>query len=152
MGRRTKYTWSLKGDPLGVPRNPLAIYLLTLAAVSGFLMLCGITTARGIEASLHPFIARGWGAALFFGSVATLSGAYWQGDPRTGLALKRVGYFAVMVAAFLYSMVVLFSFGFAGLFASTVVLGFGGVCLIQFRHVNKRIEQIVRQTTRDEAQ
>jgi hypothetical protein len=133
----------LKPDPLGIPRNPLAVYLLLLAFVSGLGMLLGPTTAGAVERTLPPLIANLWGGILFLGSGATLAGMFWQGDIRFGLLMKRTGMFAVGVAAIVYGMVIAVAVGLEGLFAGGITSGFGVVCFLQYLRVNRRIHEIV---------
>lgn len=139
----------LKGDPLGVPRNPLAIYLLILAAITGLGILVGITTAGSITAVPVP-AAFTWGAILFGGSTATLLGVFWQGDVRTGLALKRAGTFSVGTAALIYAVIVGIALGTGGLFAAGTIAGFGIACFIHFHTINDRIHAIIAATKAEE--
>lgn len=136
----------MKPDPLGVPRNPLAIYLLLLAAISGLGMVIGVTTARAIEDSVDPLVAITWGTILFLGSSVTLIGMFWQGDVRTGLVMKRTGMFSVGVASMVYGVIVLWTIGVGGTFAAGTVMGFGAACFVQFHAINKRIHQIIELT------
>jgi hypothetical protein len=140
----------LKGDPLGVPRNPLAIYLLLLAAVSGLGTVVGITTSGVVEDNTPTAAALAWGTILCLGSTATLVGMFWQGDDRTGLVLKRSGMFSVAAAAFMYGGILALGIGTAGLFAGGVVIGFGLACAVQFHLINKRIHAIIK-LTREQA-
>ena len=137
---------SLKPDPLGDPRNPLAIYLLCLCLLSGTLILAGFDASKSIEDSLPQFLVYVWGGTLVFGSVFALTGAYWQGDPRTGLVLKRIGYLTLAVAGLIYSLVLWWSFGLAATFPGGIVLGFSAASGIQYRRVNNRIKRIIEAT------
>lgn len=136
----------LKPDPLGQPRNPLAVYLLLLALVSGAGMLAGVTTARNVEDALPHFVAATWGGLLSFGSGATLVGMYWPGAVATGLLWKRVGMFTLTIAAAVYSVVLLVAFGTAGAFQSGTIAGFGAACCVQFARIEQRVKAIIEAT------
>lgn len=135
-----------KPDPLGVPRNPLAIYLLLLACVSGFGMMVGTTTAGAVERSVPAVVALLWGTILFAGSAVTLLGMFWPGDIRAGLLLKRTGMFSVGIAAVVYGVIVGTAVGVEGLFAAGTIIGFGLACFAQFHIINRRIHEIVHLT------
>lgn len=133
----------LKPDPLGVPRNPLAVYLLLLAMVSGLLSFTATTPTRNMNEALPPYAEYLWGGALFLGSTATLVGMYWQGRITTGLLLKRIGMFALSVACFVYSLVTIVAYHERGLFTAGVVLAFGVACAIQYHALNQRVRAIL---------
>lgn len=136
----------MKPDPLGFPRHPLVIYLFVLCTASGALTMLGYFTAGGVEAALPEFIARGWGLALFVGGLLDLLGAFWQGDVRTGLAMKRLGSFILMLSATVYSVIIMGHFDLAGMWAAGVVFGFAIAAFCHFRFVNKRIHEIIALT------
>jgi hypothetical protein len=138
--------FKLKPDPLGVPRNPLAVYLLLLCFVSGVGMVTGNTTARAVEDGVDPLVAFTWGMILLLGSAATLLGMYWPGDIRAGLLMKRTGMFCVGVAAVIYGFVVGISVGTGGLLAGGTIVGFGVACFAQFNIINHRIQSIIHIT------
>jgi hypothetical protein len=81
----------LKPDPLGVPRHPLAVYLLALAAFSGASQAIGVIVAAPPQIALPPAVNFAWATMLFLGGLSSLSGMYWQGSVPTGLTLKRIG-------------------------------------------------------------
>lgn len=137
---------AMKPDPMGESRNPLAIYLLCLCFISGALILVGMDTSRSIEDSLNPTLVLVWGGVLVFGSSLTLGGLFWQGDPRTGLVMKRVGLLSLAVAAVIYAGVIVWAFRVASIFPAGIVLGFGAACFLQYRKVSGRIRQIIRIT------
>jgi hypothetical protein len=134
----------LKADPVGEPRNPLAVYLLALCLISGISLLVGVSTSGSIEAELPFAAARVWGAMLTFGAGSTLLGMFWQGDRRTGLLIKRGGLLALSIAAFIYAAVIITAAGMDGAFISGLVLGFGVATTIQFVRINRRVHQIIR--------
>lgn len=134
----------LKADPLGEPRNPLAVYLLVLCVVSGASLLSGLSTSGSIESELPFAAARIWGAMLTAGAGSTLLGMFWQGDRRTGLLIKRTGLLALSNAAFIYALVLIFAAGMNAAFVAGIVLGFGVATAIQFVRINRRVHQIIQ--------
>lgn len=139
----------LKPDPLGLPRNPLAIFLLALAFFSGLLLLGGVNTAGRVEQVLpHPVLVA-WGAVLTVGSGMTLLGMFWPGSVATGILCKRFGMLALTIASFVYSTVLVSLLGFAALLPAGVTVGFGWACAVQYRQINERVREIIR-ASRDE--
>ena len=136
----------MKADPLGDPRNPLAVYLLCLCLLSGSMILSGQDASKSIEDSLPKVLVYVWGGTLVFGALCALIGMYWQGDPRTGLVTKRIGYMTLAVAGAIYSIVLWWSFGLAATFPAGIVLGFSAASGIQYRRVNRRIKKIIEAT------
>ena len=134
---------AIRPDPLGEPRNPLAIFLLCLCLLSGLLMLGGVTTAKSVEAALPAVVARVWGTMLSFGSASTLVGMYWQGSIQAGLLAKRVGMFSLTVASLIYAIIIIVAFGLAGLLSSGIILGFSFACAVQYRRLNRRVTAII---------
>lgn len=141
----------LKPDPLGVPRSPLAVYLLVLASISGLGLVVGASTAALVETSVPVEVSFTWGLILFLGSLLTLIGMYWQGDIRTGLVLKRLGMFSVGVAAILYGALTAFVLGSPALFSAGTTIGFGVACFAQFHIINKAIHSIITITKSEKA-
>lgn len=137
----------LKPDPLGLPRNPLAVYLLVLTLLSGVGTMSGLTTARSIEATLPHYVALAWGTLLSFGSLSTLVGMFWPGAIGTGLLGKRVGMFTLAVAATVYSVVILVSLGTGGILSAGIIAGFAVACAMQFVRIEQRIRAILKATS-----
>jgi hypothetical protein len=133
----------LKPDPIGDPRNPLAVYLLTLALLSGALIVSGVPS-DDVELPGHARLA--WGCVLTFGSLNALTGMFWQGDPRTGLMLKRVGFLSLVIAAVVYAVALGLLFGGVAFLSSAILLGFAWACALQYRRVNGVIRRIIRLT------
>lgn len=136
----------MKADPLGEPRNPLAIYLLVLCFISGLGILVGVSTSGSIESALPEYLAQVWGFMLAFGSSVSLAGMFWQGDPRTGLLVKRVGMLSLSIAAFIYAVVIVVAAGAAGAFVAGIVAGFSVATFAQFLRINRRIHRIIQAT------
>lgn len=136
--------YRLKADPLGEPRNPLAVYLLALCVVSGVSLLSGVSTSGSIESELPFAAARIWGVMLTAGASSTLLGMFWQGDRRTGLLIKRTGLLTLSIAAFIYAAVILAAAGMQGAFVCGIVVGFGVATAIQFVRINRRVHQIIQ--------
>lgn len=136
----------MKADPLGEPRNPLAIYLLALCCVSGVGIVVGVSTSGSIEAALPEYLAQIWGLMLAFGSSVSLAGMFWQGDRRTGLLVKRVGMLSLSIAAAIYAVVIAVAAGRDGAFIAGIVAGFSVATFAQFVRINRRIHQIIRAT------
>jgi hypothetical protein len=149
MVEKAKWTL-LKPDPLGIPRNPLAVYLLCLCFLSGLMTLLGPSASGSMEAALHPWIVLVWGASLVHGSGATLTGMFWPGDPRTGLLLKRMGMFALMVASGLYAGTMVVYQGAGGILSAGIIAGFGAACAVQYKVINDRIKAIIILTSEGE--
>lgn len=134
----------LKPDPLGVPRHPLAVYLLVLAAVSGAAQFVGIVVARTAHLVLPRAVDATWAALLFLGATSALVGMFWQGkDVRTGLTLKRIGMFALAAAGLIYSILLVFAYKTGGLFNAGIVFGFALACGLHYRTVVRRINAII---------
>jgi len=134
----------LKPDPLGVPRHPLAVFLLLLAVTSGLSQLLGIIVAKTPNTVLPTPIDASWAALLFFGAGCSLFGMFWQGDDiRTGLTLKRVGMFMLGSAALIYAVLLVAVFQVGGLLNAGIILGFGAACFLHYRTIVKRINVII---------
>lgn len=133
----------LKPDPLGIPRNPLAVYLLCLAFVSGLGMALGVTTSSGAEAAMPHWVSVAWGVVLVHGSGATLTGMYWPREVKDGLLFKRIGMFSLTVAAGMYSLAMIVVFGISVLFTAGIIFGFGAACAVQYHVINERIKAIM---------
>lgn len=134
----------MKPDPLGHPRHPLVIYLLTLALVTGVTSLAGTGTAGSVEAELDRVAVIGWSAALAAGSATVLLGMFWQGDPRTGLVLKGWGYYALTLAALVYALVLVERFGPAGAMpVAATIAGFAVACGVMARRIRRVIKAAV---------
>jgi hypothetical protein len=136
----------LKPDPLGVPRNPFAVYVLVLALISGVTQAVGVTASQSIESALPNYVSQSWGGMLAFGSGITLVGMYWPGAVATGLLHKRIGMLALMVACFVYSAVVLFHYGFGRFFPAGTIFGFGCAAFVQYRAIDRRVKAIIHAT------
>lgn len=133
----------LKPDPLGYPRNPLAVYLLGLALLSGLLFVAGVPTSRSVEDTL-PYLARmAWSVLLVLGSTSALGGMYWPGQVGTGLLLKRTGMFTLAVTGALYALVLAVALGLPALLNSGLVLGFAVACWLQYRAINVRVHEVL---------
>lgn len=135
---------TLKPDPTGTPRHPLVVYLLSLALVSGVAQALGRTTARSVEDGLPPSVRLTWALILAGGSGLALAGMFWQGDPRTGLVLKRSGYLALASAAAIYSLVLLGTIGLAAALIGLTVAGFAAACAVAAWRIDRLIRLIVR--------
>jgi hypothetical protein len=121
--------------------------------VSGIVTaLPGEDGASSSIATLPRTISTLWGLVLTGGSGATLVGMFWQGSITTGLLLKRVGMFALAIAAFCYSLVVAYTAGVNGLLSSGSILGFGFACAWQYRALNARVAYIIRITRQQQQQ
>lgn len=136
----------LKPDPLGYPRNPLAVYLLTLAFASGILQLAGLTTAKAVDENLPGVAKVAWAVLLVLGAGCSLVGMFWPGTVSTGLVLKRTGMFTLAVAALIYAVVILGAVGLAGLTSGGIILGFSFACWVQYRQINERVHQVLELT------
>lgn len=133
----------LKPDPLGIPRNPLAVYLLCLCFISGITTFLGASASGPMDKALPDWVTVIWGLVLIHGSGATLTGMFWPGTVAAGLLMKRIGMFSLMVAAVMYSAVLLFAYGLPMLLTSGIVLGFGVACGVQYRVISTRIQAII---------
>lgn len=138
----------LKPDPLGVPRNPFAVFLLCLALASGTITLLGTPASTSMEAALPELAVRTWGGTLAFGSWITLVGMYWQRDISTGLLMKRIGMLSLMIGASFYTITLLASEGIRVLFPASTVFCFGVAAFVQYRNINRRIRFIIEETHR----
>lgn len=139
----------LKPDPLGVPRNPLAVYLLALCLVSGIVTASGLAASKAIDEQMPHLVDNVWGGMLTFGSGATLLGMFWPGLVNTGLLLKRVGTFSLAVASFIYATVIVLAAGRYGLFNAGLILGFGLACGLQCLLINRRVAAIIQASKGD---
>ena len=135
----------LKPDPLGIPRDPLAIYLLCIAAFSGVSNLLGFTTSGSIDSELPPFARHMWGAMLLLGSGSVLAGMFWQGDRRTGLVVKRFGFASLFFASLIWTVVLIMSAWNAATVAGLTV-GFAAACAYRWHQVNRAIGAIVEKS------
>lgn len=132
----------LKPDPMGEPRNPLAIYLLGLAVLSGFITAFGPSASDAVGRAVSESMQRLWGVLLVLGPGATLVGIYWQGQIRDGLLIKRWGMLATALAAAMFSGVVLGTLGVGGILTGGIIAGFGVACVWQWRRIEKRVRAI----------
>lgn len=106
-------------------------------------MALGKPTAGSLDDALNDTISTIWGIVLSGGSFAALVGIFWPFDRRSGLLIKRAGFFSVSIASAIYSAVLFVNFGERALFAGGVVLGFGVACFVQFKAINKVIHAII---------
>lgn len=136
----------MKPDPLGYPRNPFAVFLLCLALVSGALTLLGEPASGSMERSLPELPVRVWGGTLTFGAWITLIGMYWPWSISTGLLMKRTGMLALMVGTVFYTVTLLVSEGLGVLFPASTVFAFGIAAWVQYRNINRRIRDVIRET------
>lgn len=134
----------IKPDPIGEPRNPLAVFLLALSLLSGLLIVVGVPSAGSIESQLPHWAAYTWGLVLTGGSSLVLAGMYWQGDPRTGLLMKRCGFLALVVASVVYASTLILFIGLGATFASALVVGYGFACGLQYRKINRVVRHTIR--------
>lgn len=134
----------LKPDPLGFPRNPLAVYLLAVALFTGVLELVGLNTARSVEDTLPPAAQLTWAGLLTLGSGSSLVGLYWPGTIPTGLVLKQVGMFTLGVASSLYALLLVVAFGVPALTQAAITLGLALACWLHHRQIKRRVEQVIR--------
>ena len=137
---------ALKPDPLGLPRNPLAVFLLVLTLISGLMQALGLVSTKSVEAALPHYVGVVWGWMLVLGAGHTLLGMYWPGLISTGLLLKRVGMFALTIASFFYAVTIVVAFGLQGLFTAGIILGFSLACGVQFKRLNDRVKAIIAVT------
>lgn len=140
----------MKPDPLGYPRNPLAVYLLALALFSGTLNLAGLNTTKSVQDTLPPSARLTWAALLVLGSSLSLAGLYWPGTIPTGLSLKRVGMFTLGIASALYALILVTAFGWMGLTQGGIILGLALACALHYRQITQRIAQVVELTEQEE--
>lgn len=140
---RHRRRWVLKPDPLGEPRNPLAIYLLGLCTVIGGLGLFGIFTSGSMATLVPWWIARLWSFFLFFGCGSTLAGMFWPWKAADGLFVKRVGLSMVVFAAVLMSLVLFLLVGKSATLFGCITIVFAVSAGRQWWKVNKRIKEIV---------
>lgn len=136
---------TLKPDPLGLPRNPLAVYLLCVAFVSGLSSALGFGTSRSIDDLPHS-VSLTWGTVLALGSAAALTGMFWQGDPRTGLVVKRFGYIALTFASLIYATVLVATFLPGAFMVAFFVYGFAAACAYRALVVNRAIRLIIEES------
>lgn len=136
----------LKPDPLGVPRSPLAVYLLVLTVVSGLVTLLGATTSGAVAEQLPGLAARIWGALLTVGGGFTLLGMYWQGLVTTGLLLKRMGMFVMVVTTAIYAVAVVATAGLQGAYVAGLIAGYSVACAVQYHALDARVRAIVEAT------
>lgn len=132
-----------KPDPLGVPRHALVVYLLGLCIISGLSNLLGEPTAGSVESTLRPEVQVTWSVILVLGGGASLVGMYWQGDPRTGLLMKRFGYMSLAIAAAAYAGVLILLVGDQARFIGGIVIGFAFACMYATWVVNKAIRATI---------
>lgn len=134
----------LKPDPLGEPRNPFQVYLLALATISGVAQLIGQTTTRSVESELPYTSQVAWAIMLVIGSTTALAGMYWQGDRRTGLVLKRLGFVSLASASIIYGTILLVGFGLGASLVALTVYGFAAVCCERAWQVHRYIRGQIR--------
>lgn len=131
---------------MGTERNPLQVYLLIIAFISGTGFLVGTPTAGSIEAALPPLARYVWGFMLTIGSGSALAGMFWQGDPRTGLVVKRFGFVSLALAAVIYGTVLVAHVGVGGFLVWGSVYGFSVACGERAWKVNRMILKVIRET------
>lgn len=133
----------IKPDPLGVPRDPLAVFLLALALFSGLGFVFGKPTSNSLEASLPHWATVLWGLMLTIGSLASLVGMYWPGDIRDGLLIKRIGMAALASSAVVYAISIWITFGATALLPGTLAFFFGYACYLRYRRINQAINVLI---------
>jgi hypothetical protein len=139
--------WHLKADPIGYPRHGLVVFLLALCVMSGLGLLFGEPAAGSLEAALDHQVVVGWAILLTLGSTSALLGMFWQGDVRTGLVAKRLGYAALTFASLIYAIVIIGTFGREATLIGGILLGFAYACFHTWRRVNQRINEILKKSS-----
>lgn len=133
----------MKPDPLGMPRHPLAVYLLVLATFSGLSQAVGVIVAATPDIALPPAVNFAWAVMLFLGGLSSLAGMFWQGSVPTGLTLKRAGMAMLGGSGLIYAIVLVWTFGQGGLLSGGIILGFSLACWMHYRTVVRRIRAII---------
>lgn len=144
------YIPRLKPDAMGEPRNPLQVYLLCLCILSG-LSTMGATSegTSGSIDSLEHHSRVLWGTMIASGGFMALLGMYWQGDARTALILKRLGFMTLVIPCIIFSIVVVSVAGWGGATVAATLLGFAVACYLRARDAHRLIRRIIRRTVDD---
>lgn len=129
--------------PAGPP-NPFESFLLGVCVVQGFAAIIGYSQPAAFDSAFPPWVRRVWGAVLFLGGVAAVTGLYWPWDPVDGVLIKRVGLVALAGVTIAY--------GIAGLatptrlfVGATFNLAFGIACIVRIRQVSAAIARLRQQ-------
>jgi hypothetical protein len=133
----------VKPDPLGRPRNPWHVYLMVVCTILGAATAFGYTLSAALGDALVSPAERGFGVLMAYGGLMVLIGMFWQGDPRTGLIAKRVGYLALGIAAVIFGCANIVAFGLRGVISAALTWGLAGLSLWQGWEVHKHITDAI---------
>jgi len=133
----------LKPDPLGVPRDPLAVFLLVLALISGLGFIFDEPSSGSLERSLPHWGQITWGVMLTFGATLSLAGMFWPWQQRDGLLVKRVGMAALAISAMVYAVAIWIQFGWTAALPGALAFFFGYACFLRYRIINRAIHVLM---------
>jgi hypothetical protein len=118
----------MKPDPLGIPRDPYRIFLLSWLAINGLLQACGIPTSSSLDRQLDSHFERLYGGLLGVSALLVLFGMFWPWDPRDGLIGKVAGFIGLTFGIGIYALATLFTNNAGGSFVGVAGLCFAAVC------------------------
>jgi hypothetical protein len=130
-------------DPLGSPPNEFHILILVMAVLNGVSTALGFATSASLDAGLGQYLVQVYGGMLTLSALACIASAYWRWDARDGLLLGRVGYLGLSIATAIFGVATLLLFGFKGVMASCITLGFAWLCWRTVRRFNEKIAAAV---------
>jgi hypothetical protein len=112
--------------------------------MTGIASLGSGEATSGAIATMDPWAQLLWGMLIFVGSMDVLLGMFWQGDARTGLILKRLGFIMLVVPCVIFGIAVVASAGSGGITVALSLWGFAVACHLRARTVHKHIKAIIR--------
>lgn len=109
------------------PADPRAVFILALAAVSGFVALLVGAEPGSLEEIMPAWAVFAWSLCLVVGSAVTLTGMAFQSI--NGIIVEQVGSVMVGAASLFYSGVLYFVIGEDATFSASIITGWGVACL-----------------------
>lgn len=126
-------------------RHPFELFMVGASAFySGAGLVDATVQPNTVQSSLGDHGVVVWLSFVFFGSMATLIGIALR-DRATGLYAEQVGLLAAGAATMFYAAVVLYEAGLTATASASVLIGFGGACLVRSWQLHRTLTRVRKQ-------
>lgn len=115
---------------VSLDRNPIAVYLLGLAALSGI-----ASFFRATPVGLPTMIVIVWNVFLTFGALTALAGTFWK-DAITGVLIVRAALIPLGIGAYLYTFPIA---TVIGLWPALATGSFGFACHLRCWQITRHV-------------